>query len=233
MQQNQSVSEMATEVLARQAGARARRTGESLEEALRAVLQTEAGRRLGRLRNGMHRDEGAEQWQSSLSRERAEERRQGQLEERRRLREEERSRARKAAWESFMHRERREVELRKEGQLAGLLGEALAGETPAALRHLALEDQRQAEEGLVALTSNGKVYYKLVEELTEGDMEARIAADRLREAWLKERRDGGVRLRGSPQRGRPPVAKYFPPYSPARDARWCTSNPANRTELAS
>jgi hypothetical protein len=79
--------------------------------------------------------------------------------------------------------------LRKEGQLAGLLGEALAGETPAALLRLVLEDQRQAEEGLVALTSNGKVYYKLVEELTEGDMAARIAADRLREAWLKERRD--------------------------------------------
>src|SRR5919107_3526026 len=43
---NQSVSEMATEVLARHTGARAKRTGESLEEALRAVLQTEAGRRL-------------------------------------------------------------------------------------------------------------------------------------------------------------------------------------------
>ena len=47
MQQDQSVSEMATEVLARQAGTRAKRSGESLEEALRAVLQTEAGRRLG------------------------------------------------------------------------------------------------------------------------------------------------------------------------------------------
>src|ERR671913_75971 len=137
MQQNQSVSEMATEVLARQAAARAKRTGESLEAALRAVLQTEAGRRLGQLRDGEHR----------------------------------------------------ELELRREGQLAELLGEALAGETPAALLRLAREDQRQAEEGLVALTSNGKTYYKLVEELTEGDMGARIAADRLREAWLKERRD--------------------------------------------
>jgi hypothetical protein len=35
----------------------------------------------------------------------------------------------------------------------------------------------------------GKVYYKLVEELTEGDMAARIAAIRLRETWLKEQRD--------------------------------------------
>ena len=197
MQQNQSVSEMATEVLARQAGARAKRTGESLEVALRAVLQTEAGRRLGQLRNGVHRDERADRWQPSLPRERAEKRRQDRLDERSRLREEERSRARQAAWESFMRKERRELKLRKDGQLAELLGEALAGEPPAALRRLAREDQRQAEEGLVALTSNGKMYYKLVEELTEGDMAARIAADRLREAWLKERQDewlhyGGV-----------------------------------------
>ena len=199
MQQNQSVSEMATEVLARQAGARAKRTGESLEGALRAVLQTEAGRRLGQLRDGVHRDERADQWQPSLPEERAEERRQARLQERGRLREEERSRARKAAWESFMRRERREVELRKDGQLARLLGEALAGETPAALRRLAREDQRQAEEGLVALTSNGKTYYKLVEELTEGDMAARTAADRLREAWLKERRDEWLDYGGGPR----------------------------------
>jgi hypothetical protein len=200
MQQNQSVSEMATEVLARQAGARAKRTGQSLEEALKAVLQTEAGRRLGQLRDGEHRDESAEQWQPNLLRERAEERRLAQLrEERRRLREEERIRASKAAWESFMRKERREVELRKDGQLAGLLGEALAGESPAALRRLAREDQRQAEEGLVALTSNGKTYYKLVEDLEEGDMAARIAAARLREAWLKERWDGWLDYGGGPK----------------------------------
>jgi hypothetical protein len=203
MQQKKSVSEMTTEVLARQAGARAKRTGESLEAALIAVLQTEAGRRLGQLREGVHRDESVGQWQSNLLRERAEERRLARVrEERSRLRKEERNQAREAAWESFMRKERRELELRKDGQLAGLLGEALAGESPAALRRLALEDQRQAEEGLVALTSNGKTYYKLVEELTEGDMAARIAAARLREAWLKERRDrwldhgGGTRGEG-------------------------------------
>jgi hypothetical protein len=199
MQENQSVSEMATEVLARQAGVRAKRTGESLVEALKGVLETQAGRRLGQLRDGVHRDERADQWQPSLPRERAEERRRDQLEERSRLREEERSRARKAAWESFMRKERREVELRKDGQLAELLGEALAGEPPAALRRLAREDQRQAEEGLVALTSNGKTFYKLVEELTEGDMPARIAAARLREAWLKERRDGWLDYGGGPK----------------------------------
>src|SRR5215210_3139056 len=191
MREDQSVSEMATEVLARQAAARAKRTGQPFEEALKAVLETEAGRLLEQLRDGENRDERADQWHPNLPRGRAEERRLGRLrEERRRLREEERSRARKAAWESFMRKERREVELRKEGQLAELLGEALTGEPPATLLRLAREDQRQAEEGLVALTSNGKTYYKLVEELTEGDMGARIAADRLREAWLKERRDG-------------------------------------------
>ena len=42
----------------------------------------------------------------------------------------------------------------------------------------------------MALTSGGKTYYKLVEELTEGDMAARIAAARLRKAWIKERQDG-------------------------------------------
>jgi hypothetical protein len=98
-----------------------------------------------------------------------------------------------------MRKERRELELRKDGQLAGLLGEALAGEPPAALRRLAREDQSQAEEALVALTSNGKMFYKLVDELTEGDMAARIAAARLREAWLKERRDGWLDYGGSIQ----------------------------------
>jgi len=189
MQENQSVTEMATEVLARQAGARAKRSGESLEEALKGVLQTQAGRLLGELREEGHRNERAEQWQSNLQRKRAEERRQVRLEERGRLREEQRSRARKLAWESFMRKEWRELKLRKDGQLAELLGEALAGEPPAALRRLAREDQRQAEEGLVALTSNGNAYYKLVDELREGDMAARIAAGRLRTAWLKKWRD--------------------------------------------
>ncbi len=190
MRENQCVSEMATEILARQAAARAKHTGESLVEALEAVLQTEAGGRLGRLRNGEHRDERADQWQPSLPRERAEERRLARLrEERRRVREEERVRARKAEWESFIRKERRELELRKDGQLATLLDEALAGEPSAALLRLAHQDQRQAEEGLVALSSNGKTYYKLVDDLTEGDMASRIAAERLRSAWLKERGD--------------------------------------------
>jgi hypothetical protein len=196
---NQSVAEMATEVLARQAGALAERSGGSLEEALRAVLETRAGRLLGELRDGEHRDEMAARWQANLPLERAEERRKHRLEERNRLREEERCRARQIAWESFMRKERLDLELRKKGQLVGLLGEALSGESPAALRRLASGDRRQAEAGLVALASNGNVYYKRVEELGQGDMAARIAADRLRTAWLKERRDAWLDYGGRSQ----------------------------------
>ena len=199
MRENQSVSEMATEVLARQAAARAGRTGESLEVALENVLRTEAGRRLELLREGDHRDERADLSQTVLPQEWAEEReRERSRQERRQQREEERVRARRAEWESFLREEKREIKLRKEGQLAELLGASLAGELSADLRHLASLDRRQAEEGLVALTSNGKVHYKPVEELEEGDMEARVASIRLRESWLKNQRDRWLEYGGSP-----------------------------------
>jgi hypothetical protein len=190
MQKNQRVTDMAVDVLARQAGARAQRTGEPFEEALKAVLETEAGRQLGELRDGPHGYERAQEWQEDLQWERSEERSRARQEERRRAREEELSRARDAAWKSFMQAERRELQLRKDGQLAGLLGEPLPGESPAALRRLAFEDQRQAEEGLVALMRGGKVSYKPIEELCPEEMPARVAANRLRETWLKERQDG-------------------------------------------
>jgi hypothetical protein len=65
----------------------------------------------------------------------------------------------------------------------------LPEEPPAAMLRLASEDRRQAEEGLVALMSSGKLIYKHLEELSEEDMPARIAANRLRTTWLKERQD--------------------------------------------
>ena len=46
MQENQRVADMAAEVLARQAEARAEWTGEPLDEALKAVLETEAANSL-------------------------------------------------------------------------------------------------------------------------------------------------------------------------------------------
>jgi len=74
MRKNQKVAEMADEVLSRQAKTRADRTGEPLEDALKAVMSTDAGRQLKELRNGPHYDERAQEWQESLARERAEER---------------------------------------------------------------------------------------------------------------------------------------------------------------
>jgi hypothetical protein len=74
MKKNQRVAEMADEVLARQARARAERTGQAFEDALKAVLETEAGRQLEELRDGPHRDERAKEWQEDIYRERAEER---------------------------------------------------------------------------------------------------------------------------------------------------------------
>jgi hypothetical protein len=74
MKKRQRVAEMADEVLARQARDRAEQTGESFEEALKAVRKTEAGRQLEELREGPHRDQRAEEWQEDMSRERTEER---------------------------------------------------------------------------------------------------------------------------------------------------------------
>jgi hypothetical protein len=190
MLKDQRVSDMAVAALARQAGDRAVQTGEGFEEALQAVLKTAAGRRLEELRDGPHRDEKAERWQDDLATKRAKERDRIRQEERSRVRQEERYLAQQAAWKAFVQTELRELELRREGQLSRLLGEPLPGESPAALQRLVLEDRRQAEEGLVALMSNGKVLYKHVEKLSEKDMPARIAAKSVRTTWLKERLDG-------------------------------------------
>jgi hypothetical protein len=95
-----------------------------------------------------------------------------------------------AAWKQFVQAEQRQLQLRKDGQLAKQLGEPLPGELPAILQRLASEDRIQAERGLVALTSGGKTFYKAIDDLEPEDMPARIAANRLRTTWLKERRDG-------------------------------------------
>jgi len=71
LQPEQTVAEMANEVLMRQAKARADRNGEPIEAAMGAVVGTEAGRQLADLRNGPHGDEGVEEWQVGIARERA------------------------------------------------------------------------------------------------------------------------------------------------------------------
>jgi hypothetical protein len=74
VQRDQTVSEMAQEILLRQAKALARRSRQSLEDARRAVSDTEAGRQLRDLANGEHGHEKAQDWQASVFWGRAEER---------------------------------------------------------------------------------------------------------------------------------------------------------------
>ena len=76
MSEDRSVEEMANEVLMRQAKARADQTGESIEEALEAVVTTEAGTQLRELelRDPPHDEESVEEWQVGMARERAQER---------------------------------------------------------------------------------------------------------------------------------------------------------------
>ena len=66
MRAEQTVSEMAQEVLRRQARGMARRTGGPFVEALEAVLETPAGKQLEELRCGSHQDEEARYWQANL-----------------------------------------------------------------------------------------------------------------------------------------------------------------------
>ncbi len=74
MRPEQTVAEMAEEVLARQAKAMVYRTGQPFENALEAVCETDAGRQLRGLAAGERHDRRASEWQSSLPWKRAEER---------------------------------------------------------------------------------------------------------------------------------------------------------------
>jgi hypothetical protein len=74
MREDQSVAEMANEVLMRQAKTRSERSGEPIEVAMEAVLNTEAGKQLKELRNGPHGEESIEETQVGAARERAQKR---------------------------------------------------------------------------------------------------------------------------------------------------------------
>ncbi len=74
MREDQSVAEMANEVLLRQAKVRADRSCVPIEEAMEAVLNTEAGKQLRELRNGLHGEESVEEAQVGVARDRAQER---------------------------------------------------------------------------------------------------------------------------------------------------------------
>jgi hypothetical protein len=74
MREDQSVAEMANEVLMRQAKIRSERSGEPIEVAMEAVLTTEAGKQLRELRDGPHAEERVEEAQVGAARERAQKR---------------------------------------------------------------------------------------------------------------------------------------------------------------
>ena len=65
MRPEQTVEEMAEEVLVRQAKALVDRTGQPFETSLESVAATEAGRQLRELANCEHRHEKAQDWQES------------------------------------------------------------------------------------------------------------------------------------------------------------------------
>jgi hypothetical protein len=74
VQPDQTVSEMAEEVLRAQAKALADETGQTVESAMEIVADTEAGRLLRELRDGPHSHQKARDWQADLSWDRTEER---------------------------------------------------------------------------------------------------------------------------------------------------------------
>lgn len=73
MRPEQTVSEMAEEVLDHQAKTLAAQTGQSFEAALKEVADTPAGRQLRELAESEYREQRAAQWQASLPWKRAEE----------------------------------------------------------------------------------------------------------------------------------------------------------------
>ena len=92
------------------------------------------------------------------------------------------------AWEAYMKAERRDLELRREGHLARLLGLSPAGEHDGKLEHMVLDDRCRAEEGLVELrTLDGEVYFNYIDELVPEDRAKRAEAERVRTEWVRKR----------------------------------------------
>jgi hypothetical protein len=89
-------------------------------------------------------------------------------------------------WQRFIEGERRELEARREGQLARLLMVVLPDESREELNRLIEEEQRRAREGLVELVRGGERYHKHIDELTAEDVPARLEAESSRLAWLTD-----------------------------------------------
>lgn len=181
MQENQRTDDIAYEARTGQAEARSRKNGESSEEGQISAVEPGSGGQAKAPDEAPDQSEDQPQ-QNPEVQERERQLRRAQQEERNRKQREE-------DWKAFMQAEREALELRRDGELSRALGDPLPGEPPEELRRLASEDQQQAEEGLVALMSGGRLHYKRLDELSQDDMPARVAAERLRTTWLKKRRD--------------------------------------------
>jgi hypothetical protein len=103
---------------------------------------------------------------------------------------------RQRLWERFMQMERKELEDRKNGELAKVLGPAMRGESQEELDRLAREDREKAEEGILELRDGDEVWYKRVDEISREDRSARIEAQSRRLEWVQER------LKSSPEENR-------------------------------
>lgn len=90
-------------------------------------------------------------------------------------------------WERYMEVERRELEDRKNGELAKVLGSAMPGESQGELDRLVREDREKAERGLVWLQEGEEVWTRHIDELTRENRPARIEAQRRRLEWVQGR----------------------------------------------
>ena len=91
-------------------------------------------------------------------------------------------------WKWYLKAERRILEERRRGQLAGALGAPLRSGSSEELRLMAREDERKAEEGPVELLEDGEFLYERLEELAPRDLPAsRLEAEDARTSWLVER----------------------------------------------
>jgi hypothetical protein len=91
------------------------------------------------------------------------------------------------AWERYLEAERHEVEIRRDGHLAKLLGAPLPNESAAVLEPFAREDKERAEQGLVQLRQGDYVWWKHIDELSEEARIARAEAERVLTRWLMDR----------------------------------------------
>lgn len=90
-------------------------------------------------------------------------------------------------WERYMQVEHKELEDRRNGKLAKVLGPAMPGESQEEIDRVAREDREKAEEGLVELRDGDEVWYKHIDELGREDRQPRIEAQRKRLEWIQGR----------------------------------------------